>query len=365
MEFIHENITALRGIGQKRADAFRTLGLYQVEDLLHYYPRAYEDRTVCKKILELKDGDTVCIRARAVSNIRENRIRKNLTVCTLRVSDGTGFLELVWFNNRFIKNMIDITKEYIFYGKITVSGKRQMHNPLFELPDTNQMTGKILPVYSLCAGLTSKIVNETVKQALSQAAEFLPETLPDWLLKKHNLCSKSYAIRNIHFPKDEVALSLARRRLVFEELFLFQTALSYLKGNRTGEKGTPFADTACVKEFISALPFPLTDAQSRVLREICHDLSGTTPMSRLVQGDVGCGKTVVAACAMYVCAKNGYAAAMMAPTEILTTQHYESLVGLFKPFGIEVRLITGSMTNKQRKIVSEEIAESLVKVIIF
>lgn len=364
MEFLHENITALRGIGQKRADAFRTLGLYQVEDLLHYYPRAYEDRTVFKKILELKDGDTVCIRARAVAPLRENRIRKNLSICTLRVSDGTGFLELVWFNNRFIKNMIDISREYIFYGKVTFSGKRQMHNPLFELPDTNRVTGKILPVYSLCAGLTSKIVNETVAQALSQAADFLPETLPEWLLKAHNLCSYSYAIRNIHFPKDEVALSLARRRLVFEELFLFQSALLYLRGNRTDAKSTPLTDTACVKEFIATLPFPLTDAQSRVISEICTDLSGTTPMSRLVQGDVGCGKTVVAACAMYVCAKNGYTAAMMAPTEILASQHYESLVSLFAPFGIEVRLITGSMTEKQRRMISEEINAGKVNIIV-
>ncbi|MBQ4087998.1 MAG: ATP-dependent DNA helicase RecG [Clostridia bacterium] len=364
MDILHENITALRGIGQKRAELFRTLGLYQVKDLLTYYPRAYEDRTVFKKILELRDGETVCIRARAVSSVRENRIRKNMTVTTLKVSDGTAYLELVWFNNRFIKNMIALDKEYIFYGKVTLSGKRQMHTPLFELPGANKLTGNIVPVYGLCAGLTSKIVSETVAQALEQTAEFLPDPLPDWILKHYQLCSKSYAIRNIHFPKDDEALRIARRRLAFEELLVFQSALLYLRGNRLKHNSTPLPETDCVSDFIATLPFPLTGAQSRVIGEICEDLKRDVPMSRLVQGDVGCGKTMIAACAMYICYQNGQASAMMAPTEILATQHYESLTELFAPFGIEVRLITGSMTAKQRREVTEEIESGKVKIIV-
>jgi len=364
LDILHENITALRGIGQKRAELFRTLGLYQVKDLLTYYPRAYEDRTVFKKILELRDGETVCIRARAVSSVRENRIRKNMTVTTLKVSDGTAYLELVWFNNRFIKNMIALDKEYIFYGKVTLSGKRQMHTPLFELPGANKLTGNIVPVYGLCAGLTSKIVSETVAQALEQTAEFLPDPLPDWILKHYQLCSKSYAIRNIHFPKDDEALRIARRRLAFEELLVFQSALLYLRGNRLKHNSTPLPETDCVSDFIATLPFPLTGAQSRVIGEICEDLKRDVPMNRLVQGDVGCGKTMIAACAMYICYQNGQASAMMAPTEILATQHYESLTELFAPFGIEVRLITGSMTAKQRREVTEEIEIGKVKIIV-
>ncbi len=364
MEMLKKDITALRGIGQKRADLFRTLGLYTVEDLLSYYPRTYEDRTNFKKIAELKEGDTVCVKARAVRALKENYVRKNMYVASLKVSDGTGYLDLVWFNNRFIKNMLSLDKEYVFYGKVTYSGRMQMTAPLFDLAGENKQTGKILPVYSLCAGLTSKILNDTVFQALSSCVALLPETLPDWILKKYNLCSRSFAIENIHFPKDEVALEIARRRLVFEELFVFRTALGCLRGNRLSSETVPFSDTECVHTFLNTLPFPLTGAQKRVICEICADLKKDVPMSRLVQGDVGCGKTMIAAAAMFVAAKNGQVSAMMAPTEILASQHYESLSKMFAPLGIEVRLITGSQTAKKRREISEEIASGKVKVIV-
>ena len=364
MNSLTENITALRGIGQKRADLFRTLGLYKAEDLLHYYPRDYEDRTKQKKIAELSEGDAVCIRAFVISPVKENRIHRNMTVSTVRVSDGTGFLELVWFNNRFIKNMLVQNKEYVFFGKVTMSPKRQMHSPVFELPDAKRLTGKLLPVYGLCAGLTQKIVSDAVSQVLASCKSFLPETLPEWILKRYALCSLSYAVENIHFPQDAEALSIARRRLVFEELFLFQAALMQLRGERMKKEGTAFADTTCVSEFTESLPYPLTGAQSRVIAEICNDLQQNTPMSRLVQGDVGCGKTMIAAAAMYVCAKNGHTCAMMAPTEILAQQHFETLSALFAPFGLEVRLICGSQTAKERRQITEEIENGSVKILV-
>lgn len=361
---LNENICILQGIGQKRAELFRTLGLFTVADLLSYYPKGYEDRTRIKKIAELTDGETVCIKGRAVSPLRENRIRKNMYVCSIKISDGTGFLELVWFNNRFIKQMLKLDTEYIFYGKVTFGQKRQMQTPLFELPQSQKLTGKIFPVYSLCAGLTSKIVTDAVASALQLAKEQLLEILPEALRKAHHLCSIEYAIQNIHFPKDAEALEIARRRLVFEELFLFQTALFSLREDRFSLQGTVLENTECKKDFIDALPYALTQAQERTVEEICEDLKKPYPMSRLVQGDVGCGKTLVAAIAMYICAKNGYSAAMMAPTEILATQHYQTLSALFASFGIETRLLTGSMTTKQRKIVAEEIENGTVKIIV-
>lgn len=361
---LNESISVLDGIGQKRAELFRTLGVFTVSDLLTFYPRGYEDRTKLKKLAELTDGETVCVRGRAVSPLRENMIRKNLYVCSLKISDGTGFLELVWFNNRFIKRMINLETEYVFYGKVSIGQKKQMQTPLFEVPGTNNVTGKIFPIYSLCAGLSLKIVTDAVRAAQDLALQLLPEILPEHLRQEHNLCSVWYAVQNIHFPKDMAALELARRRLVFEELFLFQTALFSLREDRTLEKAVSLKNSGFTKQLVSTLPYPLTAAQNRVVGEICSDLERAVPMSRLVQGDVGCGKTLVAAIAMFVCAKNGYSAAMMAPTEILASQHYESLSALFAPFGLETRLITGSMTAKQRRTVTEEIENGRVKIIV-
>ena len=361
---LNESISVLDGIGQKRAELFRTLGVFTVSDLLTFYPRGYEDRTKLKKLAELTDGETVCVRGRAVSPLRENMIRKNLYVCSLKISDGTGFLELVWFNNRFIKRMINLETEYVFYGKVSIGQKKQMQTPLFEVPGTNNVTGKIFPIYSLCAGLSLKIVTDAVRAAQDLALQLLPEILPEHLRQEHNLCSVWYAVQNIHFPKDVAALELARRRLVFEELFLFQTALFSLREDRTLEKAVSLKNSGFTKQLVSTLPYPLTAAQNRVVGEICSDLERAVPMSRLVQGDVGCGKTLVAAIAMFVCAKNGYSAAMMAPTEILASQHYESLSALFAPFGLETRLITGSMTAKQRRTVTEEIENGRVKIIV-
>lgn len=361
-DLLNQNITALSGIGPKRAELFRTLGVFTIEDLLRLYPRTYEDRTNIKKIAEIKDGDTVCVRAKAVSPIRENYVRKGMYICSVKVSDGTGYLEIVWFNNRYIKNMFDIKKEYIFFGKATYSNRMQMHSPLFEEADKNLLTGRLFPIYSLSSGLTQKNVGAAVVGALRKGE--LEENLPAEILKKYELCSLPYAIRNIHFPKDATALAIARRRLAFEELFIFQTALKFLREDRGELKSQPLKNTECVKDFISSLPYPLTNAQNRVINEICKDIKKSSPMCRLVQGDVGCGKTMIAAAAMFICANSGYTSALMAPTEILAAQHFETLSQYFKPFGIGVALLTGSMTEKERKSIKEKIHSGEVKVIV-
>ena len=360
---LNQNITILNGIGHKRAESFRTLGVYTISDLLNFYPRTYEDRTTIKKIAEIKDGDTVCVRGRAFSHLKENYIRKNMYVCSVKISDGTGFLEIVWFNNRYIKNMFNAKGDYIFFGKVSYSKKLQMVSPIFEETDKNILTGKIFPIYSASSGLTQKNIISAVADALKKAPK-LSETLPETIRKKYKLCSLTYAIRNIHFPKDNEALSIAKRRLAFEELFIFQTALRYLREDRSEMIAQPMKNISCVREFADSLPYPLTSAQKRVINEICKDIQKTTPMSRLVQGDVGCGKTFVSAAAMFICANSGYTSAMMAPTEILANQHHETLCALFKPFDIGVALITGSMTAKERNTVKEQIETGEVKVIV-
>ncbi len=360
---LNQNITFLNGIGQKRAESFRTLGVYTLSDLLHFYPRTYEDRTTIKKIAEIKDGDTVCIRGRAVSPLRENYIRKNMYVCSVKISDGTGFLEIVWFNNRYIKNMFNVKGEYVFFGKISYSKKLQMVSPIFEEVNKNILTGKIFPIYSMSAGLTQKNIASATSEAIVKSGE-LEDTLPDSIRQKYKLCSLSYAVKNIHFPEDNKALSIAKRRLAFEELFIFQTALRFLREDRSDAKAHPLKNISCVKDFALTLPYPLTNAQKRVINEICSDIKKDVPMSRLVQGDVGCGKTLVSAAAMFVCANSGYTSAMMAPTEILANQHYETLSALFEPFDINVALITGSMTEKERNAVKEKIENGKVQVIV-
>lgn len=359
---LNQDITTLGGIGPKRAEKFRTLGVFTLNDILHYYPRTYEDRVTTKKIAEIKDGDTVCVRARAVSPLRENYIRKNMYLCSVKVSDGTSILEIVWFNNRYIKNMFDINKEYVFFGKATYSNRMQMHSPIFEESAKNLLTGRIFPIYSQTAGLTQKNIGAAVVSAIRVGK--IEETLPDSIRQKYKLCSLSYAIKNIHFPKDAESLKIAKRRLAFEELFIFQTALRFFKEDRKSQIAPAFKNINCVDNFISSLPYPLTGAQSRVINEICNDFKKPTPMSRLVQGDVGCGKTMIAAAAMFVCAESGYTSAMMAPTEILANQHYETLCELFKPFNIGVALITGSMTQKQRRDVFEKIKSGDIKIVI-
>lgn len=358
------DIRFLKGVGEKRAAAFYSLGVRTVNDLLSHYPRAYEDRTAVKKIIECENNETVCIKATVSSALHKNIVRKNMTVYTLRVSDGTGFMDMVWFNMRFLEGKFKTGDTFIFYGKVQTSPKKQMQSPIYEKPECQSQTGRIIPVYPLANGLTQNLVRTSVEHALSQTAGRLSETLPEFLRLTYNLCELNFAIQNIHFPANQEAYEAARKRFVFEELFYLQTALFSLKDRRSNEQTIPFEDTACVASFLSALPFALTGAQNRVVSEICADLGRGKPMNRLVQGDVGSGKTVVAAAAMYVAAQNGFQSAMMAPTEILAGQHYENLRGLFQPFGVEVELLTGSMGTKAKRETLERLASGASSIVV-
>ena len=349
------DVRFIKGVGEKRASAFYALGVHTAGDLLSYYPRAYEDSTQIKKIMECQHGETVCIRATVSSALRKNIIRRNMTIYTVKVSDGTGILELVWFNMRFLDSQIKPGEEFIFCGKIQLFPKKQMQTPLFERPGTQKQTGRIVPVYPLTAGLTQKIISACVESVLS-GADGLDDPLPAPLREKYGLCPAPEAYRNIHFPASQGALDAARKRLVFEELFFMQAALFLLKGRRDELHAVPIPPCSALPEFIRSLPFPLTGAQNRVLSEIMADIQKEVPMNRLVQGDVGSGKTIIAACAMFAAAQAGMQSALMAPTEILAAQHCESLQALFAPHGVGVELLTGSMGAKARREALERIA---------
>ncbi len=327
-DFLSQDIRFLKGVGEKRASAFSSLGVHTAGDLLSYFPRAYEDRTQLKKIMECQHEETVCIRATVLSSLRKNIIRRNMTVYSVPVSDGTGTIELVWFNLRYLDQQIKPGAEFIFYGKIQLFPKKRMLTPLFEQPQNQQQTGRIIPIYPLSSGLTQKVVFSCICDVLSKIDGAFPDLLPPEVREKYHLCSSYDAIYHIHLPQSSKALKAARHRLVFEELFFMQTALFLLKERRDTLSAKPIPAPNSLNDFIRSLPFPLTGAQKRVLEEIFQDLRKSVPANRLIQGDVGSGKTIVAACAMFAAAQNQMQSALMAPTEILAAQHYETLSAL-------------------------------------
>lgn len=352
------DIKALKGIGETRAKIFKKKNINTVEDLLSYYPRDYEDRSRTLSVDSLEEGINACVCARVFSSVHELRIRKNMTIYSMKAADDSGVMSVIWYNNRFVKGQFRTGEEYVFCGKVTRNkGMWEMVNPIYEKPESRRYTGRIMPIYPLSADLTQKIVQGAVEQALG-IKEAAVEYIPDAIRKKYMLAEINYAIKNIHFPKDFEAAHIAKRRLVFEELFFLQLALLDKKGIGRRIKKTPFEDTACRNDFISSLPFKLTNAQVRVIDEICDDFESGQLMMRLVQGDVGSGKTAVAAAAMYVSVKNGFQAVIMAPTEILAAQHYETFSAFFENMGIKIALLTGSTAKKKdlyAKIKSGEI----------
>ncbi|MBE7040764.1 MAG: ATP-dependent DNA helicase RecG [Ruminococcaceae bacterium] len=341
------SITVLSGVGEKRAAAFSRLGIVTLADLLSHYPRAYENRENCKKIIELSHEETVSVRGVVSSSVKTNIIRKNLRVSTVKVSDGTGFLEMVWFNNRFIENRLKKGETYVFYGKVQLTPKKQMHTPIFERPEEQKQLGRIMPIYPLTEGITASILTDCVARALDACRGQIKESLPAALRNAFKLCEINFALENIHFPANEEAYRIARRRLAFEELFLFQTALFSLKKRQNSSHAPRLS--ADMQPFLNSLPFTPTGAQRRVMDEIGRDVSNSNMMNRLICGDVGSGKTVVAAAAVYMAVKSGFQVAFMAPTEILAAQHYNTLQKLFAPHNITVELLSGSLPARQKR----------------
>ena len=350
-----KDIRYLKGVGEKRAELFAKKGINTVEDLLYFFPRTYEDRSKTKYIADCENGETVCVSITVYSPVRENRIRRNMTVYSMIASDESGVMNVVWYNNRFVKDAFKTGEKYILYGKIAFNrNKIEMVNPMFEKGEGGKFTGKIVPIYPLTENLKQKTVQSVMETAIKEAGR-LDEYIPDEVREKYKIAEINYAMRNIHFPDDFESYNTARRRFVFEELIMLQLALFSIKGNTEKKKGIVFEDT-CIDEFLNSLPFPLTGAQKRTLDEILADCSGGGVLNRLVQGDVGSGKTAVAAGAIFAAVKNGAQAAMMAPTEILANQHKETLEEFFKGFDIKVVMLTGSMKAAEKRAAYEMLA---------
>jgi len=356
-DFLDIGVRYLKGVGEAREKLMAKLGVGTLRDLVSYFPRAYEDRTRIKKINGLMIGETVCVHAIAAATPKLSHIRKGLDLVKLTVVDDTGALDITFFNQSFIKDAIKQGESYVFYGRIEGALlKPTMSNPLFEHETASgAVTGRIMPVYALTAGLSQKNVTNAVSAALEKSGDNLPDILPDKIAKGYELCRARFAYENIHFPADMRTLDIARKRLIFEELFVLAAAMKLLRARR-GEKSGRGLETPDFDSFYGAFDFEPTGAQRRAIEEAARDMASRRPMNRLVQGDVGSGKTLVAAACCFIAWRSGCQSAFMAPTEILAKQHYRSLTGLLEPLGIKVGLLVGSMTAKRKREVYDRLS---------
>ena len=364
MAKLSDPITMLKGVGEVRAKQLAQLNIFTLRDLICHFPRGYEDRTKLVPIEKLEPDVPACFRAMVMNTPRTSHIRKGLDLTKVQVADSTGRLNVTFFNSRFAAQQLEYGREYIFYG--AVSGDfigYSMTNPVFEAPESQPVTTRrILPIYPLTAGLTNAALLRLVQQALAVCG--LPEEiLPAEVREKYGILPAERAYFAIHEPNSMAEAELAKKRMIFEEFFVFSAGLALMRAARKEKKTEPYTDFD-MAPFYDSLPFTLTGAQSRAVGEILADFRRGIPMNRLVQGDVGSGKTMVAAAAAYCAARNGAQTALMAPTEILAEQHFASLSALFVPLGVSVALLTGSMTGKQKKDVRERIAAGEVQVVI-
>lgn len=355
MAQLHESVQTIKGIGQQRAKALEKLGITNLQELISWFPQRYEDRTQLKTVSQLIPGETACVAAMVASPPTVAHIRKGMDLVKLRAVDDTGVLDVTFFNQTWLKDHLHQGQTYLFYGRAEgTAQRRSMASPVVEPEGRRELTGRIVPIYPLTAGVSQLILSRSIRQGLDACADILPDVLPDSVRLAHHLCRIEYAYENIHFPESPEALELARRRLAFEELFLFTIGLARLRTRRETVHVPPCREVD-MAPFYSALPFTLTAAQRRCVEEALRDMRSGIPMNRLCQGDVGSGKTMVAAACVYFCVKNGRQAALMAPTEILAKQHYDGLSPLLEGLGIRCALLTGSTPAKAKRSTGEQL----------
>ncbi len=354
---LYGDVRYLKGIGEARAKLLEKLDIRTVYDLISYFPRAYEDRSVIRELAEIGEGETACVRAAVISTPVLSRIRKGLNLTRFRIADDSGSAEVTFFNQPYIRNTLHVGSRYSFYGRFQRFGnKLSLQNPTFEsAEEEGKTTGRIVPVYRLTAGISQNTLIKSIRQGLDSCLEELRDLLPEETVRRYALPDIRRAYRCIHMPADMTEAMEARQRLVFEELFVLACALGSMKSQRKNEAG--YVITAPeLEDFTGRLPFSLTGAQTRAIRDSLADMASGSAMNRLVQGDVGSGKTMVAAACIWAVCRAGFQAAFMAPTELLADQHYRTFSGLLEPMGIRVVLLKGSMTAKAKREALEKLA---------
>nr|WP_300005414.1 ATP-dependent DNA helicase RecG [Tissierella sp.] len=360
------NIQFLKGVGPKKSQKLKKLNIYTVEDLLTFFPKDYEDRSKLSLLRESPIGEKVSLKIQILGPGQVIRPRRNMSILKIPFSDSSGTGYLTFFNQEYLKNQFitgDILK---INGKINKIGMElQITSPIFEKEELSRKLGRIIPLYPLTKGITSNEILKLMDLAIKDHLNILKESLPLYLREKYNLIGFKEAITNIHYPKSSDLLKQAQDRLKFEELLVLQLGLFMLKNSsKTDDNGISFSGFKNTKEMIDLLPFALTGAQSKVIKEVEEDMNGEKQMNRLIQGDVGSGKTVIAAVAMFKAVKCGFQAAMLAPTEILASQHFESLAPMFERWGIKCELLIGSLTSKKKRQVLEELENGQIDILI-
>ena len=347
---LEKDIQYVKGIGPKKAYKLNKLGIFTLKDLLFYFPRQFEDRNNLKKIAQLQNDEKATIKAVIVS-VNTTNPKKGMTLTKIDIKDETGYAKLAFFNQPHIKNLYKCGDTVLVFGKVKKEFKTiELSSCEIEhLTNAPKSTCKVMPIYPLTYGVTNKEIISIIKSVLNNEELRIKEYLPQRIIEKYKLSSIDYAIRNIHNPTSKEALKIALYRIVFEEFLILQLGLFMFKNGTTEVEGIKFNRDENLNNILKALPFKLTNAQNRALNEIIEDMQSNKVMNRLVQGDVGSGKTVVALLALANCVLNGYQGALMAPTEILAEQHYISLSETLKPFGMEIELLVGSLTKKQKE----------------
>ena len=359
-----DRISSLKGIGPKKAESFAAAGIETLEDFLHFFPRKYEDRRTVTPAAKLSPGKEFLFSGTVISRRYAGSPYKKNTPLTLLVSDGTGTVEVVFFNGRYIAKLFNINQEYTFFGKVTENfGRLQMVHPEFHKKgDADDIRG-IVPVYPQIPGISQQEIRKLQKQ-ISVLYPCLSEWIPGYIVVENRLASPDFAIKNMHFPEDSAKMLQGKFRLIFEELLTLETGLLYIKNESREGCAGPVIDDRCAQTFIDGLPFELTEGQKSVWEDMKRDLASEKAMNRLIQGDVGSGKTAVAEAAMFAAAKCGFQSVMMAPTELLAKQHFESLTKDYAPYGISVGLLCSSMKAAEKRETLKRLSEGQIEILV-
>ena len=362
---LNKQVQYIKNVGPTRVKLLNKLNINTLQDLISYFPRNYEDRGIAKRLSDCIDGEEALIKGVAITKVQEIFARR-LKMYKLVIRDGENPCTIIWYNQSYLKNVIKIGHTYNFYGKVEIKlGRYEMKSPIFDESGENKNTGKIIPIYPLTYGITQNTIRKIIENGVNEAYGNLEETLPDYILEQFKLMDINNAMKKVHFPDNKQDFIKARYRLVFEELLSFQLALLKIKENyKNDEKGIEFDKNVKMSDVINTLPFKLTRAQLRVLEEIDLDMENSKPMNRLLQGDVGSGKTVVSEISAYKAVKSGYQAAILAPTAILATQHFENFQKTLNQFGIKIELLISAITKKKKQELKERLKNGEIDILI-